>query len=95
MYNKLRSLAVGAPLVSIAKIFRRNSHIRILNPDWIQEDGIDTGAYCRIHSKVNEGKYLVWICDPRTFVTIRVEVPLAMMGQLFVSRNHKIFSHFA
>ena len=90
--TSVRFLDNGSPLASQVAIMRKNSMIKILNPEKMLGDTIFPGALARIHSQKN-GVYTVWVLDERTMHTIMVEVPLQLMGQYFKQQPHDIFPH--
>ena len=93
--KQYKFLDSGSPLITTEKILRRNVEIRILNPDNFLGECIEPGALARIHSTINNNKYLVWIYDDNNNSTIQIELPLGAMGRLFRQKSHGIFGHFA
>lgn len=92
---KKKFLDPGCPVETHAVIYKKNSNIRITNPENMGQETIAKGSQARIHSKDAKAVYTVWVLDPVTYKPVIIEVPQTMMSSLFTMKEHKIFPHFA
>jgi hypothetical protein len=86
----------GSPVATQVAILKANTLIKITNPEKMSGAALPLGTLGRIHSLDNKtGRYQVWLLDEINMNSIIIEVPLNLMGQYFVRKEHGIFPHLA